>query len=129
MTSPSRRHDADVFIEEWAPDLAALVRDAWPHLRYVGPRVIDAHPGLLITGARGQAARYPFQLNAFLYLSNEGLATFFQDDLIAYARFNAGLRTLDVYCLGFDVDLAGASQADPKTKMISLDPRIAPQRR
>ena len=129
MTSPSRQHDADLFIEEWAPDLAALVRDAWPHLRYVGPRIIDGQPGLLMTGARGQDARYPSQLNAFLYLSNEGLATFFQDDLIAYARFNAGLRTLDAYCLTFEVDLPGGSQADPRTKMMCLDSRIGPQRR
>jgi hypothetical protein len=129
MTSKQKRQDVEGFIEDWAPDLAALLHAAWPHLRYVGPRVIDENPGLLLTAARTPAARYPAPLNTFLYLSPVGLGYFYRDDLIAYARFNAGLRSLNTFCSPFEVDITGGSQLDARTKMISLDARIDPHPR
>ena len=121
MIGRTRRHDADRFIQAWAPDLAALVLDAWPQLRYAGPRIIDNQPGLLLTAPLTDTALFPSPLNAFLFLSSAGLNAFFADDLIGYARFNAYLRALDLYCSRFEVDLAGGSQSAPLTRHIPLD--------
>ncbi len=127
MLGRPRRRDAEFFIDHWAPDLAALVQEAWPHLRYVGPRVIDAHPGLLLTAATGTDARFDAPLNAFLYLSDDALNAFCEDDLISYARFNAALRWLDRYCLPYDVDLRGGSQREPLTRMVSIASLVDPK--
>lgn len=126
MISKIRRHDAERFIEMWAPDLAALMLDVWPQLRYAGPRIIDTQPGLLLTAPLGNAARYPAPLNTFLFLSAQGLHTFFVDDLIGYARFNAHLRVLDRYCAPFSVDLPGGSQSEARTRHISIDAIFSP---
>jgi hypothetical protein len=126
MTSKIRHHDAERFIEIWAPDLAALLLDVWPQLRYAGPRIIDMQPGLLLTAPVGDGARYPAPLNAFLFLSAQGLHTFFADDLVGYARFNAHLRVLDRYCAPFSVDLPGGSQSEARTRHISIDPIFSP---
>lgn len=124
MLGKPRRRDAEFFIDHWAPDLAALVQEAWPHLRYAGPRIIDMQPGLLLTAATSAEARFDAPLNAFLYLSDEGLSTFCDDDLIGYARFNAALRWLDRYCLPYEVDLRGGSQREPLTRRVPIAPLL-----
>ena len=126
MIGKLRRHDAERFIDAWAPDLAALLLDVWPQLRYAGPRIIDTQAGLLLTAPVGSAARFHAPLNAFLFLTPQGLSTFFVDDLVGYARFNAHLRVLDRYCAPYNVDIPGGSQSEPRTRHISIDAIFAP---
>ncbi|MCY0386423.1 hypothetical protein OVY01_04040 [Robbsia sp. Bb-Pol-6] len=118
--------DAERFVDVWGADMAMLIREAWPGLRHVGARVIDAQPGFLLTAARHAAAPYAAPLDVFLFLSPAGLVTFAQDDLRGYARFTANLRGLAALCGAFEADLPSGSQRAPRMQRVPFDAFIAP---
>ncbi|MGI4856269.1 MAG: hypothetical protein ACRYHA_04965 [Janthinobacterium lividum] len=107
--------------------MATLIHEAWPGLRHVGARVIDAQPGFLLTAARTATALHGAPLDVFLFLSPDGLAAFARDDLRGYARFTANLRELAALCAAFDADLPGGSQQAVRMQRVPFDAFIAPR--
>lgn len=122
MLFMTKRNREERFLVEWAPDLAGLLRDAVPHLRYVGARTIEAQTGFLVTAPRQiGAALYERPLNAFICWDKPLIRAFFQDPMANYVIFNASLKLLLSKWQAEGVDMPGGSQREALTMKLQLD--------